>query len=385
MFPPRSTASLAIFLGAVLCFSVSCKDQELERRVEMLEAELKTVKSSTQDRIDQSSSKSDDINRRMELSEQKITEAQAQVSTVVTQHETRFQRLEKSISDLVRMQEQREKQAYLRPGIAENIALQTELGSFLVRLVDIKPALGSGGSVARINLGNPSNIAIQEFTLKGDFGGGAPVLKPGEQYTEYSKRLDEWQKGLTPFEQTLVKEITPNSWTTIELPISATGENPVQLIRFTMTVKRAQLAVNESNESNDKFSVFYLDAQGASVLKTDYGGFLISPLPRSPEPDGIGRNIFVKVGNPTGFTVKGSKLIGQYGPKPPSRLPGEQDEMFSQRISNWKKELRDFEADLVGIINETRWSEVSFYIPESELSRMQFFRVQLKLENVSLR
>ena len=362
-------------LPAVALLSLtSCQDQELLDRIDALETELEEVKTST---LSEVTIASDDLARRVTVLEKDALSK----DTLASQQEDRFKRIEQTFSEA--LNDQQNKKVYLPNGTPENKILQTKLGSFLVKLEGIDQDPATGSLKARIRLGNPTNVSLNEFTLTGDYGDLAPELQPGEQYDAYSKRLDTWERGLTPFQQKLTQEMVPNSWNLLEVALPSGTNESRDMIRFSLSADNARLSVSGSSLADDEYANFHLDRNQASVLKTEYGGFLISPLGQ-PKIDSKGHFAFVKIGNPTGLSVGRSKLTGKYGPAPPMKEPDETPEDHNQRISAWKTTLVEFEAQVADKLLSGKWTSTKFLVPESDVSKMQFFRLKLIVENVSL-
>lgn len=176
--------ALALFLGA-------CNDgpsgRVLEHRIERLQAEIELQTKRADAALTAAEAATSQLKQRLEEAERKGQEALDQSSAMASGQDERFERLEKAISSALRMKEDSEGMAYLDTENPGHRTVQTEHGTFLVRLESIEPNPNGGGFLARLNFGNPAGLTIQEFILKGDFGQPPPPLKPGESYGEYAR------------------------------------------------------------------------------------------------------------------------------------------------------------------------------------------------------
>ena len=370
--------SLAAFAVALTACDQGPTTRVLEIRLEDLEKKVKAAEQRAESAMLASETGTQDLDRRLETAEQRGQEALTQTSTLVTQNETRFQRIEQSLNNVMRIKQESEAVAYLAPNSPGHRTLQTDHGTFLVRLerIDRNPL---GGFTAVLNLGNTMGLEIQEFRLKGDFGAPAPKLQPGEAYGDFSQRLDEWQKTLTPFEVGLVDVIGPNAWTQVELPLSASTQEELQLIRVAMTVQRARLA---NQDGQGEFSVVNVDSDGAGLVKTEYGPLLMTVS--STEPQGSVTRVRVMVGNPFGFVINEGALTGQFGPAPPRKMESESQPLYQKRLQLWSEQMKDFKTTLTGSIQPLSWSQASFVLPTSDVSQIKYLRLQLQVTNITL-
>jgi hypothetical protein len=383
--PPLFAVVRVAALGALAMGILAACDQGpstrvLESRLENLEDKLKVIEKRAETAMLTAESGGQDLKQRVESVEQKSSEAIAQTSSFAEEANSRFQRIEQSISNVMRIKEESEAVAYLEPEAPGHRTLQTEHGTFLVRIESIERDLVGGGYRAELNIGNPMGLELQEFRLKGDFGLPAPKLNPGEAYGDYSKRLDEWQKTMTPFDEGLVGSIQPNAWTRVSLPLRA-ASNPEQLklIRVAMVVSRAQLA---NQEGPGDFSVINADSDGAGLVKTDYGPLLMTVADMTPE--GAGTRVRVRVGNPFGFVINEAILTGQFGPSPPRKMETEANELYRKRLELWSEQMLPLEAKFTGTIAPLRWSEATFLVPTADQSRIKYLRLKMQVTNITL-
>lgn len=352
----------------------------LERRIEELEDKLKVIEKRADTAILSTEVGSQDLKQRIEAAEQKSTEALNQTSTIVSDQEARFQRVEQSLTNVMRIKEESEAVAYLEPSAPGHRTLQTEHGTFLVRIESIERDIPGGGYRVELNIGNPVGLEVQEFRLKGDFGQLAPKLQPGEAYGDFSKRLDEWQKTMTPFDEGMIESLEPNAWTRVSLPLrAATTKESLQLIRVAMTVNRAKLA---NQEGEGEFSVVNADSDGAGLVKTDYGPLLMTVI--GMEPEGAATRVKLMVGNPFGFVINEARITGQFGPSPPRKMETEAVELYRKRLELWSEQMSPLETSFSGSIAPLRWSEASFLVPSADQSRIKYLRLKMQVTNLTL-
>lgn len=370
----RKAISSAL-LATSLLLLVSCEDEELLNRIDSLEAELAELKSSTLSEVENSTG---DLERRVALLEKDALAGE----TLAAEQEERFRQIEQTFSDALNKRE--DKKVYLPVGNLANKILETKLGSFLVKFEGFHEDPVTGKLRARLRLGNPNPVSFREFTLSGDYGDLVPELEPGEKYDSYSKRVEAWERGLTPFREIMVQDISPNSWNLLEVPLPAAPDDQHEMIRFSLSLGNVRFVIDPSSESSSSaaFAELRVDRNSASVLETEYGGFLIAPI-GEPEASGTGNYVPVKIGNPTGLSVGRSRLIGQYGSAPPDREEGESLEDYNLRASSWKTTLQNFEAPVAGPLRSGKWTPTRFLVPEKDPSEMRYFRVKLIIENVS--
>ncbi len=367
----------------VLLASSGCEQKPstrvLEVRMKELEDKLKLVEKRTDSAMLTAETASQDLVNRIEAAEQKGAEAVQQTAAMVTETEARFQRLEQSLTNVIRTKEESEAVAYLDPAQPGHRTLQTDHGTFLVRLESISPN-ALGGYDVELNVGNPMGLEIQEYRLKGDFGQPAPTLNPGEPYSEFSKRLDEWQKTLTPYDQTLTDVVMPDAWSRVVLPLKAGSQEELKLIRVAMVIKRARLANQEG--TGGEFSVINTDSDGAGLVKTDYGPLLMTVV--GMEPEGASTRVRVMVGNPFGFIINEGILSGQFGPTPPRKMETEAPPLYQKRLQIWSEQMQDFQTRFIGTISPLRWSEASFTVPSNDQNAIKYLRIQMQISNITL-
>jgi len=351
----------------------------LESRIEELQQEVEMLKRKAEDSQDYTDAASTEFKDRLAATEQKSQEALDQAAAAINQQKTRFERLENSVSSVLRIKEESETMAYLSPDKEGHRTIQTGHGPFLVRLLGIERDPLQSRFVAKLSIGNPNGLLIQEFTLKGDFGSKAPELKPAEPYSEFSERLDAWQQTLTPFQEAFVVDLPSNAWTPVDLPLNASGEAALQLMRFTMVIRRAHL---EGEAGESEYSVINADSQGASLIKTDYGPFL-ARVDRM-ETEGSSTRIHLTIGNPFGFVVNEAFLKGEFGPAAPRKMDSEPTEMFRRRLEVWSRQMAPFEGMMSGSIAPLRWSQTSFSVPTNDRTLIKYIRCKMNVVNITL-
>lgn len=352
----------------------------IDTRVSELEDKLKLIEKRADAAMLAAETSGLDLENRIEAAERKGTEAVEQSATLVAENDSRFQRLEQGLANVMRIKEESEAVAYLDPTSQAHRPIQTDHGTFLVRLESIQRN-PRGGFVVELNLGNSLGMEIMEYRLKGDFGQPAPKLEPGEAYSEFSKRLDEWQKTLTPFEVELNDPILPDAWSRVLLPLNAPNEEALRLIRLSMSVGKARLD-NQEGTTGSEFSAINADSKTAGLVKTDYGPLLVSVT--RMEPEGAGTRVHVMVGNPYGFIINEGVLSGQFGPTPPRRMESEAPPLYQKRLQIWSEQMEEFSTPFSGAIAPLRWSDASFLIPSGDQTRIKYLRVKLQVTNITL-
>lgn len=360
---------LAFCVGLPLL--TSC-NKELVDRIDRLEAELRAVRSDTRESVDE-------VKTRVAAAESMMGEAKAGKSL-----SQRVQALEDSFSDVVAMKSRDNEMVYLRANLKGHAPLLTDHGTFLVRIEGIDLNTKTQGFSVHLNIGNPQAISIQQFYLKGSYGGGTPELPEGEDYTLRNEKIKEWETTLKPFEAHIRKAIEPFSWTSFSVDIPATVREEIEMIRFSMTVENAQLAptpAKEVQESGVSFAHIDVDSQAASVIKTEYGAFLITV--KSAEQSDVGTKLNIEIGNPYGFSLNQCRLLGEYGQATPRRAESASDEEYAEKMSSWSASLQPFESLISTKVANFRWSRATILIP-GKVDEVKFLRCQLRIEDVSL-
>ena len=149
--------AVATLLAALLC---ACSDKDLQERVDRLEAELRGVRSDTRDTVDE-------LKNRVIAAETKVG-----VSGEGKSLDERISLVENAFSEVITRKSRDNEMVYLRPNLQGHAPLLTDHGTFLVRMEGIDLNVAGGGYTVHLNIGNPQAIAVQQFTLRGDFGGG---------------------------------------------------------------------------------------------------------------------------------------------------------------------------------------------------------------------
>ena len=375
----RTACAAALLLATLAGCDQGPSARVLEHRIDELESQIEVLAKRADAAMAAAESGDGDLKHRVEAVEQKSAEAIAQTSTLAEEQNARFQRIEQSLNNVIRMKEESEAVAYLEPASEGHRTLKTEHGTFLVRMEGIERDIVAGGFRVHLNIGNPMGIELQEYRLKGDFGNPAPKLRPGEAYGDFSKRLDEWQKTMTPFDEGLLDPILPNAWTRVSILLKTPAQENLQLIRVAMVVSRAKLA---NQEGEGEFSVVNADSDGAGLVKTEYGPLLMHVT--GMEPEGAGMRVKVQVGNPFGFVINEAQLTGQFGPAPPRRMETENVELFRKRLEMWSSQMTDLKTTFTGSIAPLRWSEASFLVPSADKEKIKYLRLKMQVTNITL-
>jgi len=359
-----------IGLPAAGCLLLSACNGDLQERVDRLEAELREVRSDTRDQVAT-------LSDRVESAELKVGNTAEQENL-----KTRLADIDHQVRQLVQAQSSTNEMAYLRPHLSGHVPLRSDHGTFLVRIEGIDLNLETDGYDVHLSIGNPFALAVQQFTLSGDFGGGVPELADGEEYSIYNKKIQDWQNSLTPFEITIQETLAPHSWTTFDLPLAAESRTDLELIRFRMRVENAHLdRQSAEGGSGNEFAHLRIGSETASVIRTEYGAFLVMLKDSKPDPNGTRLNL--EIGNPYGFSISQCRLVGDFGAPVPRRVNSESAEEYASRLRDWTESLQPFEASIDSKLSAFRWNRASILVP-GPLEEVKFLRCQFRIEVVTL-
>lgn len=363
--------SRCVFTLTALCLLSPGCNEDLQQRIDRLEAELREVRSDTRDNVEE-------LKSRVISAETKVG-----VSDDGKSLEERIALVEDSMGEVLSMTAKENEMVYLRPLLQGHAPLHTDHGTFLVRVEGMDLNLQSGGYTVHLNIGNPHALAVQQFTLKGDHGGGTPELLEDEDYSPDNEAIQAWQKTLKPFEYRVSKTIEPFSWTPFDIELEAESRDELELIRFEMLIENARLnrQFAPGGEEGNQFAHLAVSAKGASVLKTDYGAFLV--LIKKAEEVDLGTRLHLEIGNPYGFTINQCRLVGDYGPDIPKREDSASSEEYSEKMQHWSASLEPFEAMISDKLANFRWSKATILVPGPP-DRVEFLRCQLRIEDVTL-
>lgn len=356
-------------LASVILLATGCNSDQLER-IDRLEAELRGIRSDTRDEVKE-------LKNRIIAAETSIG-----VSSGGRSFEDRVTQLEASVSEYASMRQGNSGMVYLRPNLRGHAPLSTDHGTFLIRMEGMDLNLETGGYNVHLNIGNPHALAIEQFTLLGDHGGGTPVLDEGESYHLQNPKIRKWQESLKPFEYRVSTTLEPFSWTPFDIELSADSRDELEMIRFSMQIENARLKRQAAiGGSENPFAHISVESERASVLRTEYGAFLITV--KGTEKTDLGTRVDLEIGNPYGFTINECRLVGEHGPGIPRREESDNPEEFSERMGAWSTSLQPFESQVSARIANFRWNAASILIP-GEPEQVQFLRCQLRIEDVTL-
>ncbi|NLT71087.1 MAG: hypothetical protein GXX91_10395 [Verrucomicrobiaceae bacterium] len=360
-----------LLLPVLLAFALSACDDDLQQRVDRLEAELRGVRSDTRDSVDA-------LKNRVIAAETKVG-----VSDSGKTLDERISLLEGSFGEVLSMKSRDNEMVYLRANLQGHAPLLTDHGTFLVRMEGIDLNLATGGYTVHLNVGNPQAIEIQQFTLRGDHGGGTPELPEDEDYNLRNEKIKAWQETLKPFEYRVTKAIEPFSWTPFDIEIAADTREELEMIRFSMIIENAQLnrRMAEGSGGSNQFAHIQIDSKSASVLKTEYGAFLVAI--KSIEESEVGTRVHLEIGNPYGFTLNQCRLLGDYGDALPLRADSATEEEYTEKMQAWSASLMPFESMISSKISHFRWNKATILIP-GPIEKVKFLRCQLRIEDVTL-
>ncbi|MDF1826578.1 MAG: hypothetical protein P1U68_18180 [Verrucomicrobiales bacterium] len=360
---PRTLSLLMLSLVMTGC------DKDLQERVDRLEAELRGVRSDTRDEVEA-------LKGRVIAAETSVG-----VSGDGRSFDERLADLEGSLSQVIAMKGATNNMVYLRPNLQGHAPLLTDHGTFLVRMEGMDLNIGREGYTVHLNIGNPHAVAVEQFSLTGDFGGGTPELAEGEEYTLNNPKIREWQNTLQPFETRVTRTLEPFSWTPFDIELPAETREDLEMLRFSMNIENARLKRQDSGSGGGSYAHIQVDSEGASVLRTDYGAFLISV--KNAEQTDLGTKLTLEIGNPYGFTINQCRLVGDHGPALPERSENETSDEYNEQMRSWSAALQPFEAMVSSKVSNFRWNRTTILVP-GELDQVKFLRCQLRIEDVTL-
>ena len=186
-------------LPVLVSLSLSACDKDLQQQVDRLEAELRSISSDTRETVEE-------LKGRVIAAESKVG-----VSGSGKTLDERIALLEGSFGEIITMKSRDNEMVYLRANLQGHAPLLTDHGTFLVRMEGIDLNVESGGYTVHLNVGNPQAIAIQQFTLRGDHGGGTPELPEDEDYNLSNEKIKAWQETLKPFEYSVAINLDKRS------------------------------------------------------------------------------------------------------------------------------------------------------------------------------
>lgn len=359
-------------VAILFALGLSSCNKDLEERLDRLEAELRGVRSDTRDTVEE-------LKTRVISAETKVG-----VGSGGKTLDERITGLESSFGEVLAMKSRDNEMVYLRANLQGHAPLLTDHGTFLVRMEGIDLNASAGTYSVHLNIGNPQAIAIQQFTLRGHHGGGTPELPEGEAYDLRNEKLKAWQESLKPFEYRVTKTLEPFAWTPFDIEIAADSREELEMIRFAMVIENAQLnrqLAESGGSGGSQFGHIDVDSKAATVLKTDYGAFLVAV--KSAEQTDIGTRLHLEIGNPYGFTLNQCRLLGDYGTARPKRDQSTSEEEYGEKMAAWGASLQPFEAMISTKISNFRWSKATILVP-GKVEDVKFLRCQLRVEDVTL-
>lgn len=367
MIRPLHSSSL-ILLGFSTMLLSSC-DNELQGRVDRLEAELRGIRSDTRDEVGE-------LKNRVIAAETTVGVGGDGLSIT-----DRIAALEAATGPTGGPANN--KVVYLRPNLQGHSPVETDHGVFLVRMEGIDLSNKTGTFIVHLNIGNPQAVAIQQFVLKGDYGGGTPELGEGEEYSLKNPKIKEWLKTLTPFQFRVSKTLEPFAWTPFDIELAAESREDLEMIRFSLLIENARLNRRSADGSttDQDFTHLKVGSKAASVFKTEYGAFLVSV--KKTEKTEVGTRVHLEIGNPYGFTINQCRLVGDYGPEIPAREESATPEEFAKRMQEWSAKLKPFESMISSKVANFRWNRTTILVPSTS-GEVGFLRCQLRVEDVTL-
>lgn len=357
----------------LLAFGLAGCNKDLEERIDRLEAELRGARADTRDTVEELKSRVIAAETRVGLSSDGRTLDQRILS------------LEDTFGEVLSMKSRDNEMVYLRANLQGHAPLLTDHGTFLVRMEGIDLNLATEGYTVHLNIGNPQAVSVQQFTLRGHHGGGTPELPEGESYDLRNEKLKAWQETLKPFEARVTKTLEPFSWTPFDIDIAANAREELEMIRFSMVVENAQLnrpfGEGGGGAGGGHHAHIDVDSKAASVLRTEYGAFLVTV--KKAEQSEVGTKLHLEIGNPYGFTLNQCRLLGDFGPPRPRREQSASEEEYGEELAAWSASLQQFESMISSKISNFRWSKATILVP-GKVEEVKFLRCQLRVEDVTL-
>lgn len=298
----------------------------------------------------------------------------------------RIDDLDLRFTELLQKYDDRGDMAYLRANVNGHAVLKTDHGILLIRLEGIKLNVGGEGFVVDLSIGNPTGLTFNQYDLIGDYGSRVPSLLDKTDYSIYNREIEAWQKSLTPFQLQISKPVLPQKWTPLSIVINANSRDDLELIRFKMDIKNAEIdSADPAGGEGSDFTYITVNAESpaASLIKTEYGAFFLVATGSRPSPGGQGTEVDIMIGNPYSFDINDCSLRGTFGDLLPQRKAGEAPEMFRGRLSSWTRGQKPFNSRLQGKIAPGKWSATKLLVPGS-YSEVQLLRAQLSIGNVTL-
>ncbi len=365
-----SGLSLALILASLCLVQTGC-DKDTQLRIDRLEAELREVRSDTRDEVAA-------LKTRVISAETTVGFSQDSRSV-----QDRISHLEQGIETVRSLGARGNQSVFLRANMAGHSLLHTDHGTFFVSLDGMDIDIENGGFSVHLSIGNPYAFSISQFTLKGNHGGGTPELEEGEEYSLNNPTIRDWQEALTPFEYRVSKTLAPLSWTPFDIKLSADSREELEVVSFAMVVENADVTSEGVTEGGGVNSVAHLrlGAEVASIVKTQYGAFLVTFV-KAEESD-VGTRVHLEIGNPYGFIIDECRLSGQFGPEIPSRKGSISSEDYREKMTEWTAKLQPFEGMISNKLAGLRKNKATILIP-APADQVHFLRGSLQIETLSL-
>ncbi len=365
-FPAFSRASLF----ALLCLLQAGCDKDTQLRIDRLEAELREVRSDTRDEVAQ-------IKTRVISAESAVGFSQDDRSL----HD-RLNHLETSIEAVRSLGATGNQPVFLRAMMQGHSLLHTDHGTFLVQMEGMDIDIAEGGYTVHLSIGNPFAFSVNQFSLTGNHGGGTPELEEGEDYSLNNPTIRAWQESLTPFEYRINTTLAPLSWTSFDVKMKADTREELEVISFSMQIENADInAQSIGSGSTNSIAHLRAGAEVASILKTEYGAFLVTFV-KAEESD-VGTRVHLEIGNPYGFIIDECRLVGEFGPALPIREESASNEEYREKMTLWTNQLLPFEGMISTKLAGLRKNRATILIPAAA-DQVQFIRCQLRIETLSL-
>lgn len=149
-------------------------------------------------------------------------------------------------------------------------------------------------------------------------------------------------------------------------------------------VEKGMAQIAKSQQQRESMAYLKVGGSGHAPIRTTHGTFLVRLDELETLPDGTYR-AHIQIGNTIGLTAQQFDLKGDFGANAPQLAPGEEYEVFSQRLDDWQKTLTPFQVTINTEIKPYRWTKVSFNLPKSTYpSVIELLRLSMSIKRAYL-
>ncbi len=149
-------------------------------------------------------------------------------------------------------------------------------------------------------------------------------------------------------------------------------------------VEKDMAQIAKSQQQRESMAYLKMGGSGHTPIRTAHGTFLVRLDEVETLADGTYR-AHIQIGNTIGLTAQQFDLKGDFGANAPQLAPGEEYEVFSQRLDDWQKMLTPFQVTLNTEIKPYRWTKASFNLPKSTApSAIELLRLSMSIKRAYL-